>query len=508
MVFIKRRPEQRGDGNTTANIYLGAPEAEAENREGLSLLDFYEDYIGVNEALLGGKFIFTGRKGAGKSAIVKYISDSSSEENEMFSTTIRKQDLDLQKAINALPSQLADKSSLLYEWVILISYVKLILQCQIENYTQQYKALSDFQKKNSGMLNVDQWMTTSSNIEQGWQVNFSALQKIFPAEISKVYKNTTIRAPFYTLIPALREIVAKIFSFDVYKKYNFYVMFDDLDINFKLCNLEHKLDLMNLVRVTKQYNTVYIKNSNIRVLIMMRDDVSAELDGIAPDKNKIFTSYEYRLNWYNYNKVTNEKDILLRKFINHRIKKSFKKVHLNYNEEDPWLSLVDNTPCLQYNNKTAFKYILDFTFYRPRDLLLLFKDIEKSRYPIPIQPLNVEKMLQSFANTFMNEIKDELSIAFQEKESQERTKAVMDLLKTMAFHNGDISYPDIISKMGELSLEQQVFELLCKYNLIIPRDKSKRQYFTYRERPVIGNREDYGYTLPKGILLYFNQNVL
>ena len=48
---------------TTKNFYFGAAEAEGENVKGLSLLDYFHDYLNILEQLEVGKFIFTGRKG-------------------------------------------------------------------------------------------------------------------------------------------------------------------------------------------------------------------------------------------------------------------------------------------------------------------------------------------------------------------------------------------------------------------------------------------------------------
>ena len=130
---------------------------------------------------------------------------------------------------------------------------------------------------------------------------------------------------------------------------------------------------------------------NTRILIFLRDDIGRRLGGIDYDKNKIFGSYEYRINWYNYNDAKyDEKKLLLRKFINKRIGINFNVHGIPYNEEDPWVTLVDNSVCEAYNNKTAFKYILDFTFYRPRDLINFFNNIGSEDLPVPLSPDSIK----------------------------------------------------------------------------------------------------------------------
>ena len=69
MPFLKKVQEKLGISNTTKGVYLGTPEAEGEIREGHGLLEFFEDYMHVIDDIATEKFIVTGRKGAGKSAV-------------------------------------------------------------------------------------------------------------------------------------------------------------------------------------------------------------------------------------------------------------------------------------------------------------------------------------------------------------------------------------------------------------------------------------------------------
>lgn len=56
---------------TTENLFLGNPEAESEgnNKSKIKLDDIFEDYLKVLPEIETEKFIVTGRKGSGKSAI-------------------------------------------------------------------------------------------------------------------------------------------------------------------------------------------------------------------------------------------------------------------------------------------------------------------------------------------------------------------------------------------------------------------------------------------------------
>ena len=59
---------------TSKGLYLGKTDSESENRD---LLDFFHDYAGVFDDINNGRFIITGRKGAGKSAYAVYLQEKS-----------------------------------------------------------------------------------------------------------------------------------------------------------------------------------------------------------------------------------------------------------------------------------------------------------------------------------------------------------------------------------------------------------------------------------------------
>ena len=67
------------------------------------------------------------------------------------------------------------------------------------------------------------------------ELNVGSLSRIpiFKAIIERMLGKRLEKAPYYKLLPALKEIVYKVLSFDVFKDYQFVVIFDDLDIGFK-----------------------------------------------------------------------------------------------------------------------------------------------------------------------------------------------------------------------------------------------------------------------------------
>ena len=491
--------------NTTKGFYLGSPEAEGENRsEKQNLLAFFEDYINIQEQIQNGKFIISGRKGSGKSAFVKYLLDNSSEKEEMFCSLIKPNEFDLENLIQTIPSTINDKYEIIFEWIILTRFVQLILKSNQLTYTKEIRSLKDFFKKNSGIIEIDKFLIVEENDNKQSTVNINSLRGPFSSIISKSFGSKKVHAPFYNLIPSLREVVVKILNLNGISNFDFILLFDDLDIKFKLSEIQNRIKLLDLIRITKRYNTEYLKGTKGKVLIFLRDDIGKRLDGIDSDKNKMFGSYEYKINWYSHEfGQIHENNILLKQFINKRIKINFETLGIDYDKKDPWSTLVDNLPKIEYNNKTAFKYILNYTFYRPRDIVNIFKDIGNHAYPFPLNPESIQSLLKGFLLTNVGEIKDELALLFDNQEIESIFRLFFEMSKT-----NKISYNELMELMEDEDLDEQCFFALVDYSLLIPMDSNGKCYYNYREQPLFNGLETYEYTLPKSIYIYFKPNYM
>ena len=506
MGFFKRNEITSNSVGTTRGFYLGSPEAEGENKNSKqNLVAFFEDYMDIQNQILDGKFIISGRKGSGKSAFVKYILDNSGEKQEMFSSLIKPNEFDLEKLIQTLPPEIENKYEILFEWIILTRFVNIILKSNSCTYTKEYKDLVKFYRKNSGVIEIDKYIISEINTNKQVEVNLNPLKGgIFNIALSKFFSNKLVKAPFFRFIPTLREIIVQILNFKAFSNIDFLLLFDDLDVKFKLTKEDDKIKLLDLIRIAKRYNNEYLKDTKGRILIFLRDDIGKRLDGVDSDKNKIFGSYEYKINWYNHeSNIMLEKDILLRKFINKRIGINFKAMNIAYNTEDPWLTFVDNDASSEYNYKTAFKFILDFTFYRPRDLVNIFKNIGNCNYTIPLSSDSIKSLLKQFVQTNVGEIKDELTVLFDTS----AINNIFSLLNQIA-RTPNLSYDNLLQLMERYNIDRSHFLTLVDYCLIIPRNSAGFQYFNYREQPLSNRYEDYEYTLPKCLYIYFNPNAI
>lgn len=134
----------------TSNFFIGSPEAEAEStmKSKVQLDVVFEDFLNVLEKLQNEKFIITGRKGSGKSAIAEKIYSISRDNAEYFCDFIKKGDIDIEK-ITQLTSESDNLISqeLLIEWIILTKIINQLISNEGISNHKEIQDLKIFLKK-------------------------------------------------------------------------------------------------------------------------------------------------------------------------------------------------------------------------------------------------------------------------------------------------------------------------------------------------------------------------
>lgn len=474
---------------TTHGLNLGKPEAEAERQY---MLEYFEDYFNIQQAIDNGCFIITGRKGAGKSAYAVWMQQNASSGSNDFCSLIKKDDFDLELIINSLPDKDV-RFGAFFEWVILVRLVKLILESEIGACLKQIRAIKKFYERNTGYVNIDKYRI--AEIVSNSEVNFAPLKSSFGV-FNRFFGTKLIKAPFYQMVTPLKDIVIEVLQMPIFKDVKFNVLFDDLDVKLKLSREQDKVMLLDLIRIARRYNTDYLVNTTGRILIFLRDDIGDRLSFTDADKNKIFSSYEYCINWYEHDiAIKDEKSVLLRKFINKRIALAFKKVGYQYDKEDPWVSFVSE----EGNQKSSFKYILDHTFYLPRDFITIFKNISSKNMSLPLSHKDINILLREYAPVKKSEIEDELFTIIDDKKT-------IDILFNVLYkigEQGDISYEKLISLLSDYQLNEQHFFIMLDHSLLVRVDANGYLFFNYREQDITQSADQYEYTIPRFLKVYF-----
>ena len=311
------------------------------------------------------------------------------------------------------------------------------------------------------------------------------------------------KAEFYKLIPDLEKVVIDILKAD--KDNQYILMFDDLDIGLNLNNQESIDTLTELIRTIKYYNNDIFARNGIKskIIVFLRTDIKKHLIYSA-DMPKIFSSYETGLRWYEEFYRYDETKLLLRQFINKRISVNFQEKGLDINNNDPWTSFVDEKSF--YGEKTGFKHIIDHTFFRPRDLILFFKDIGNLDLRLPISSSDVNNILMDrYARDMVTDIKGELSVNYDADEIEKIFNALRECYGT---YRKPFKHSTLVSELQSYGLDNtvKIISDLFDYSLIGNYDGNVG--FKYRETPgqIVELNTEGSFILHYVIQTYFKKN--
>jgi hypothetical protein len=126
--------------------------------------------------------------------------------------------------------------------------------------------------------------------------------------------------------------------------------------------------------------------------------------------------------------------------------------------------------------------------------------LKKKELPLPLKPSDVKTLLKDYLRRKKEEIEDELTIQFEDKDS---INQLMASLKDLSSRN-NYKMKDVLDQLNQFGLNEDVFLILVDYNLLIPKDKRGKLYYKYREMRVEGDLNDYVFTMPKCLYCNFH----
>lgn len=495
---IKREMEKTKTPNT-GGFCIGSPEAEAEATNAQIKLEvLFEDYLDVVSQLDNEKFIILGRKGCGKTAIGEYIYRMSLQEPNVFCKFVKKSDVDIEYLVQIGKNLgVTLEYQALYKWVVLTQLITLFFENEKLKSNSRLENLKKFIERNRGFVDIDKNQVSEIVKNKGWEIRIEYLNRIFDHKIS----TKESKAPFYKIIPYLEEAVIKVMKDDSENSY--FLIFDDLDVGFNANSNESIETTIGLLRTSRYYNNdVFGRNElDSKIILLLRDDISRALMYNA-DTAKMLSSYSIKLDWYEDCFRDNELRIKLRKFINKRISKNFIMKGIIVNDKnDPWKSFVDEN---QFSgSKTGFKYVLDQTFYRPRDLIVFFRDISDLQFELPISKGDLDILKKKYASEALNELTNELSLIFSKNDIQ----CIWSALRY--FNNRSrFSYDELKEKLqiNNISVDvDEVINNLFDYSIIGNISDKNKVSFKFREKDYLtcGINKDEKFILHYVLQTYF-----
>ncbi|TCD27772.1 hypothetical protein EZ456_07430 [Pedobacter psychrodurus] len=493
---------------TTANLYIGTPEAESENnnRSRVKLEDVFVDYLKVLPEIETEKFIITGRKGSGKSAIGQMLHRAAKNSSNKFCEYIQKSDIDLEEVVQ-FSKEVGDgiQKELLFKWIILTRLLKLITENEAVQHLEEIKVIKHFLAKNTGFVRIDRYEIKEILQKTGFEVYIEKIMRLFTFKNTKEISLKGSKAPFYKLIPHLEEVITSILASypESYNGNSYQIIFDDLDIEFKAENKESVESILNLIRIAKTYNNNLFSDNGIdaKVIILLRDDISDVLIKKSADMAKVFSSYGISLVWFDHKLFKRDENLtMLKQFIDNRIKHSLEKENIAFTG-NPWDFLFDKT--IAYND-SSFKYVVDHTFHTPRDLILFFQDLSKFNFTLPLGISQINDLIGNFSTKSKSETENALSIHFSISEIEKIFMVLRQLAK-----KSDFSYSTFKTLCENDKMEispLKCCELLFEYSLIGNKNtRTGMVYFKHRESEEAHYHIDYdkAFVLHRTLLIYF-----
>ncbi|HAS6227578.1 TPA: hypothetical protein I7179_03790 [Vibrio vulnificus] len=452
-------------------IDLGVLEAEGEAiaSSSVKLSDVFFDDLEVIEKLNSQRFVVVGRKGAGKSALANFIYTSMNEEPTAQCRIIKHDSIERELKLQGLES-----SSVLgldfYKWLVMVNLIDLLVKHEsVFEDLKSFDKLKEFLEVNRGGVRITEQKLTGSELtkslgsEATFGVDAKPLKSFMKVNGMTSIKNLRNSPTIYEILSDLEKVIGKLLlcAKNSNNDNNYCLIFDDLDIGFKVSKKESVDNLICLLRATKEINAAW-NSFNFKCIVLLRDDVERLLVGMESDLNKYFGSYGVPLNWYTQGEEAPE----LKSFIERRISRAFKEVQGVENAN--WLNLT-NSP---------FKEVLDRTFCRPRDLIAYFSPLAEREYSYPLTKEETDKLVVNFGSYVREEFKSELSSFYTDREIDVILSTLSTILKT------EPTVGEIIPKLREAEIDaEKVLEDLYERSFIGMRNDKGHVFFKYKYLP-------------------------
>jgi hypothetical protein len=446
-------------------------EAECDNRSKVKFADVFDDYLNIIDSVENDVvFIISGRKGVGKSAIARHYINSPINNGQFFCTYINAVGLKFEAVLqHGHELGLGIDPVNLFRWSILISLGKSLLKNEGVKRLNEFSSLESFFKVNAGYTELGNNSFEEAIKKYKANIEVEGLFQFVKANISKLNEREVRekKANFVSVIPRLEETIKFLLNNEFSKGNKYRVVFDDLDVLFSPTEDGFR-KLADLIRVARMFNIDFVHDNpdiDLKVIISMRNDQLSQVVKYSPDINKIVQSSAKKINWYIHNDyLQDELSTPIRKLCEKRIQNALTTLDKNKTMGTWWDEVFDSN-----EKDDTFKFFLDHTFYRPRDVIMLFNSI-KTLYDraIPIPKACIEGAVREYSKKIGTEICNELLMLFSNND-------VDALIKSLRGFDDQIS--------------PSAFKLLLKENGINNVDFAVEQLFEYG---IIGVRHSKG----------------
>lgn len=364
-------------------IYFGEPEGKDEIRtieaKNKTIEDIFYNGNSVFEKMKEPqKFLIIGRKGTGKTLLAEYYkSDVTKSKN--FCEIYNESEFSLEK-LKVFKYESISESEMTIFWKYFF-YKTIRREVLNNNKFKKMMSLRLFllNRVKEVSFELDSFEVTDSISRSGSAGGKFAKKPETSCkgniEKTKVNVSQFKKAEYFKQI---EEFERKIVSVLKNEKLEYNLIYDDLDELEELFKNEHNTYkfIHSMIKAVKEINDLFENkcDSNAKIFILLREDMSNDLIKNTNNYNKILNTNAIQLDWQ-YKKHLNDYEQDISKLFIRKIRQS--NIELKFKEDK---EVYENFFPKKVSSRSAVKFIIDHSYGRPRDFILFFNAM-KDTYP-------------------------------------------------------------------------------------------------------------------------------
>jgi hypothetical protein len=346
------------------DLYFGM--SDSRNEEADEFVRSYVDLESASEGIVGGKkFLVLGPKGAGKSAVARYLELTEHEGNHLCLTRDASS-LPLAEIPKLQTGQDPgpDRSVVSWKFILLCNYLGLLLRdqsCSLQGDPEVSRVVALL--RNFGFMGDASGRALLDFVTTTWTI---PIPKVGP-----VYKRESTRTVnIYNLLPILEDWVVNATS-----SVRHVLLLDGLDSIF-LNSKEYDDSLSSMVYAAYSLNQLLRESAaSGNIVLLLRYDVFARVALKLPDSQKMRDDLAIDLDWRVKSGAAGARAPLLN-LVNRKAARALDVEHLDVLSYFPEKIQVGGKGSSRRSFKTL-QYFLNLTRHTPRDLLQLFEHLRR-----------------------------------------------------------------------------------------------------------------------------------
>ena len=330
------------------------------------LSECFETHEAFVSAQNHSRFLILGRKGSGKSAIYRKLSELQSHDVFVQGYEFADYPWYYHEQLASAGVPVAQRYAASWQYFMLLMAARVIInqdnsQPWNPDAREGIQKMSEFVKNVYGTSTPEPVQVFTSDKMNRLKVSAGLHGYGVGLEGSRTAEETGKPIPFSDINRYLTETLVKCLNPD----HRYYLCFDQLDRGFEQSD-EYKDRLIGVLVAARDLNLAVKKaGKKFAVLVFLRDDIYQALS--FEDKNKLTENYSIAIGW------SDSEESLGTKTLRQLMSKRFAKL-LGIPERDAWSSVFDESVVMT-GNQAKYQHIIDRTFLRPRDAIKFCNEV-------------------------------------------------------------------------------------------------------------------------------------